>query len=151
MNTNELRRGNLLGVKRFGKGERSFTIAVSIDEDGIYGEPPGKEIDWVRVWGGLARAYELEPIPITAAWFEFLGFEKYIEDLAFIYRFTPSYKTSKEDRESIVILNVAGLPEPHNEPIWIMQDKRCRITCVHQLQNIVFSLTGDELTIKKPA
>ncbi|OPC34588.1 hypothetical protein [Elizabethkingia miricola] len=77
------------------------------------------------------KEYPLEPIPLTEEWLWKFGFEdrlKNINDLEF----------------SISIENKALFIFQYNEPKGLYFD----IEFVHQLQNLYFALTAEELTIK---
>ena len=89
--------------------------------------------------------FNLQPIPITREWFERLGFEPYAEGVAFIYRYKPMYTYEPGDRSRIEIWNLAEPPEPEK---WVFDKHRTLITAVHQVQNLIFALTGKDPEIK---
>jgi hypothetical protein len=86
-------------------------------------------------WGDdLDDAYR--PIPLTKEWLLMFGFEKQIDDYYYFYGYYASF-----DADS---------------PMWFGQEGCCQketikenIKYVHQLQNLWFGLTGEELTIKE--
>ena len=82
---------------------------------------------------------EIEPIPLTEEWLLKFGFEKdgYNCEKPFFFYF---------EKNGIRINNYYGyfLDNP-NERV----GKRLFIKHVHQLQNLYFALTGEELTIKE--
>jgi hypothetical protein len=86
-------------------------------------------------WGDdLDDAYR--PIPLTKEWLLKFGFEKQIDDYYYFYGYYASFDADL--------------------PMWFGQEGCCQketikenIKYVHQLQNLYFALTGDELIIKE--
>jgi hypothetical protein len=84
-------------------------------------------------WGDdLDDAYR--PIPLTEEWLLKFGFEKQIDDYYYFYGYYASFDADL--------------------PMWFGQEGCCQketikenIKYVHQLQNLWFGLTGEELTI----
>jgi hypothetical protein len=84
-------------------------------------------------WGDdLDDAYR--PIPLTKEWLLMFGFEKQIDDYYYFYGYYASFDADL--------------------PMWFGQEGCCQketikenIKYVHQLQNLWFALTGEELTI----
>lgn len=72
----------------------------------------------------------IEPIPLTDEWLEKFGFNKF-----------PNQK--KYDMDNFW---ACGL---RNGNEWHFEDLECFVKYVHQLQNLFFALTGEELTIKE--
>ena len=80
-----------------------------------------------------------EPIPLTEEWLLKFGFEKSGGGLYLTY----------ETFEMYYINGVLGLSARVSDPNEGYIDTK--IKYVHQLQNLHFALTGEELTIKEPA
>lgn len=125
---NELRMGNWL---RFTKGGLNGTVLII---DGFVNhitlEMP--EVDYERFDCELS---ELNPIPLTAEWLEKFGFEKetkYFDDFRAKIRldFRNPYYAARIKRNNS----------------WSYFSN---LFYVHQLQNLFFSLSGSELTIKE--
>lgn len=81
----------------------------------------------------LPDGWKMVPISLTEEWLERLGFKGYRLRI-------------KSDLESVLRWNGHGVGLICNSLYQIGKD--CRQ--VHQLQNLYFSLTGEELTIKQP-
>jgi hypothetical protein len=83
--------------------------------------------------GDFYHLLDMKPIPLTEEWFEKFGFEK-ISDTFFL-------------------LNVGSLtmmyyvPEDYKHFIFELENDELNIKYIHQLQNLFFALTGEELTI----
>lgn len=83
---------------------------------------------------------EIKPIPITAEWLEKFGFDKITEG---------GDNFCDEYLKSPVLIHCDG------EDFWFGFDagpklrRNFAITSLHQLQNLYFALTGEELKIKK--
>ena len=89
-----------------------------------------------HVAGQLWSIEELEPIPLTEEWLERFGFNK----LSDIWEF---WKNSGWDLRQHKLENKWWL-------FYRGQDLDCvRIDYVHQLQNLHYSLTGEELELTK--
>lgn len=121
ISANELRIGNLL---QWGDGEITVDLNVLRDFD-------------VYVINGL------EPIPLTEEWLIRVGFEK--QD--------SGYKINHPDycewyqRDFPVIGELCQSSD--KEYLYDTDTDILRINSVHQLQNLIFALTGEEL-IQKP-
>ena len=115
---------------------------------GNYAILKGKEIKFTTFYGlcNLEAKPELyEPIPLSEEWLLKFGFVQCIHDktlykyLNFIY-----FKLEKEFNNSkdydYISANLRGTNAV---------DFMCRLYFVHQLQNLYFALTGEELTIIK--
>ena len=91
--------------------------------------------------------HTLEPIPLTEEWLERFGFEKVSEDYV---RY--DLKASKDiyiiyaDDYSCALFNSK---ESEEDELGVIPNWET-IKHVHQLQNLYFALTGQELTIKEP-
>jgi len=123
---NELRIGNFILFKQFGKGE------------GKVGQmKPG---DFGRVKYDDPEESEYHPIPLSPEWLERCGFEK---------------REKTEDGEYWGIFNFTLIYARHDEDGygWFLNGYHndCHIEYVHQLQNLYFALTGEELTLKEIA
>ena len=93
-----------------------------------------KDIYTIRTGMDIFQCADLNPIPITPEWLERLGFELRLP----------------HDEENFVHWNFNGFE------IWQHGEGFCHdfhfggdIKYVHQLQNLVYSLTGQELIIKQ--
>ena len=76
----------------------------------------------------------IDPIPLSQKWLEKFGFELDIEDDGYQKR---KYKVSVSDEGCLFFINIGYYPEEIAE-----------FKYVHQLQNLYFALTGEELTYK---
>lgn len=124
MKAQELRIGNWLRSWNFNYRVESF------DKEYVYFD---HETD---------RSYdEVEPIPITEEWLVKFGFEKLPNSNATfqILRDGPGHDFTLEWDEDIEAWDVYL-----EDNFWI----QVPILSVHQLQNLYFALTGEELTIK---
>lgn len=83
----------------------------------------------------LTGLTKIKPIPITEEWLVKFGFDVFGN-----YEHTEAVKSSK-DKIDFVLVKSQGSD-------WDFDD-RVVIACVHQLQNLFFALTGEELTIKE--
>ena len=123
MKTNELRIGNWVQIVQAGKNYQVEQHNFCTDDDGY-----------------SAFLDHITPIPLNEEWLLKCGFKKvkYDED-EYLYNFI--YKN--------LILDVWGtkLTETQREYIFRHFDIVNHIKYVHQLQNLYFSLTGEELTI----
>jgi len=77
-------------------------------------------------WEGI----EFEPIPLTEEWLERFGFEE-DDSVGWLKRF---------DKSDSFFIDLSFMYWGENS---------VKLTHVHQLQNLYFALTGEELTIKK--
>lgn len=125
--TNELRIGNWIIVQNpfLGKAARATVFNILPDDLMVYDESQHRF---------AADPSTSEPIPITPEILEAVGFEK--EGLTTIAKDgLPVYFKLKAGELSALVFN---LSTPINVP--------CKY--VHQLQNLFFTLTGNELEIK---
>ncbi|HEY4288258.1 MAG TPA: hypothetical protein VGN00_14235 [Puia sp.] len=125
----ELRIGNLI------EGKRGEVLTVS-----------GSMIDLLSRKDGDPRGTvdeRVEPIPLTEEWLERIGFIKgtAMTDRKVFY--------SSGSHSVIHSVNLSGSVMIHRAGDKMVLDSH--IEYVHQLQNLYFALTGEELTIKETA
>ena len=124
MKANELRIGNLVNSTLLNECRKIDAWALSVIEQGNYQNSHNTTIT------------VFEPIPLTEEWLLKFGFSK-----------SPFDKTSLQYKKDIYSL--IG-----NEENWFCLSvgnfvhTKVRIQYLHQLQNLYFALTGEELTIK---
>lgn len=125
MKTTELRIGNMLYCRN--------TVDVAIVEL-IH----KKHFDCRDDYGMFTPNGKYEPIPLTEEWLLKLGFEKdeYNNQKAYYYTFN-GFK-----------LNVINGSLVIDNPNQLASAKNIKIEHVHQLQNLYFALTGEELEVK---
>jgi hypothetical protein len=102
-----------------------------------------KEIDFTDLNGLLMGfdEWKLEPIPLTEEWLFKFGFEKTHLFDTVLYISNTNFHISFNN--SIYQLNYKENPKSHWLPV-------CKdLKYIHQLQNLYFALTGEELTIKQ--
>lgn len=151
MKAEELRIGN------FVKNKLSSTVIVDgITPCGI--NPYNKNYEDTMSW-----EYEFEkdgdcklifPLPITEEWLLRFGFTK-VPDGTFEQRFDYKYRGVTNSASLTILWNEENTPcsliktNPYQERPDIDQFCTLRdIQHIHQLQNLFFALTGEELTIK---
>lgn len=124
METSELRRGNYVSRKDIGNGSERIEIVLEIYKTKLLTSGA------VSV---IVNQNEIEPIPLTEEWLLKLGFENlnYGWYLNKIKLFDYSYKKGS------INLKINSFDVPSTQ-----------IKYVHQLQNLHFALTEEELTIK---
>ena len=134
MKANELRIGNFVGLQN--KGEILKVKAISEDVEGGF-IVKTQTVQGISGRVGPNPLSELSPIPLTEEWlFKFKlkklkgSFMMYIGDNELEYRINDS---------ELAIWGADGSTEGHNF--------RVKIDYVHQLQNLYFALTGEELEI----
>lgn len=135
MEVNELRVGNFVNISEdwyrrnphLSKTPKQI-IVDSINYDGLI----GKSIYFAN---GYEIEDDLEPIPLTKEWLLKFGFNLITSDCE-----SPSDWYFRHDNLTGSIDNLTWKYTHQN---------RLRIEYVHQLQNIYFALTGEELTIKE--
>jgi hypothetical protein len=119
---NELRLGNYLELISNVNGE---SMIKQVD------------IDILRVMThGMKPNYEIKPIPLTEEWLLKLGYKFF------------DYKS--HIKFAVIIDNIVSYDINFYKGEFIMphKNKPINIKHVHQLQNLYFALTGEELTIK---
>lgn len=89
--------------------------------------------DLFRVNATPYRLSDLILIPLTEEWLLNFGFKKQSQDAAYWY-----------PDSHLWIWLVKGQMNAHSQ-----QDKLTHVQYVHQLQNLFFALTGEELTVKE--
>ena len=130
MKTSELRIGNLVEYPAWNNDDSKayFSIRDIYFDEGKIGltngiiKLPCSNLDFIK------------PIPLTEEWLLKFGFEK--ADEIYFIEFNVYSMTIKEYEKGRYILN----PETHFNYV--------DIEYVHQLQNLYFALTGEELIIK---
>ena len=125
MKTNELRIGTYVATEGI-----DFVEVSKIDEDfGICYKIP-------QEFGQFYPYKEVEPIPLTEEWMMRFGFDKVLpRNDKMYYRLNDDFVIEEN--------NVFLLGDDAFE----MLKLRRKIKYVHQLQNLYFALTGEELTI----
>jgi hypothetical protein len=122
----QLRIGNILNYK----GELHHVTSLSLDIDDEYqdligitplGKWSGEKQDWNRAFGD-----DLKPESITSGWLSRLGLNGYISK-----KIVGAYSITIPVLPAII--ETVSIQSPQN---------------IHQLQNLYFALTGEELTIK---
>lgn len=140
MKANELRIGNLI---RFSEDGTIFTID-SIEEQGLSVQNE-KEIAWIDL-------EEFEPIPLTEEWLLEVGFQ--IKDQLSVHK-TKIYYISGIDVDYCLYFAdfrqdfgfyIEYTDSPFDKDLGVLYPITFGIKYVHQLQNLYFALTGEELT-----
>jgi len=122
MKANELRIGNLVQFSE----DSTFFVVKSVEEKWLELQNE-EETSWIS-------SEEIEPVPLTEEWLLKFGFKKTEWDNSNSYLFvTPEYDYS-------IVVYSNGYLEMGGMVIR-------KIDYVHQLQNFIFTLTGEELTI----
>lgn len=123
MKSNELRIGNYLSYKL-----GTFIVR------GV-----GKDCVWLNDTGGpisINGFLEIQPIPLTEEWLLKFGFDKYLEL-----------------RHNDFMLEYISFNKKIMLTLYDYNDNEVsidtKIKCVHQLQNLFYALTCEELTIKE--
>ena len=102
--------------------------------------------NWVYYRKESIKTKEPIPIPITEEWLVKFGCQKetdstHDEDFEFIY--------CGKNKQFRISKNKDGLWSYWTEEIWGFNVDLGRSPAVHTIQNLVFALTGEELTIKQ--
>lgn len=121
MKPNELRIGNY--IKTYGQDDGCITVTEISQSEVSFKERDSVKIDL------------LEPIPLTEEWLKKFGFDNSLVDEIYLYQ-----HDSIKFPPTIIFFD-------NGEYIF---RKRCeiKIQYVHQLQNLYFVLTGEELKLK---
>lgn len=126
MKVSELRIGNL--VKHASSGKTCIVDEI---------HNAGAMTSYLSEKGSVTAGIQFfEPIPITAEWLERLGFNfsppinSWVKD---------SHRIYTSDTNGIYVFNMFSIHDA---------DSYIEFQCVHQLQNLFFALTGEELTLK---
>ena len=133
MKANELRIGNLL------QGDPIQNVNQGIYSDGVFAIT-GYGISEME----LGRLQKAEPIPLTEEWLRKFGFE--VRESSTAKEFYIGKNAITHDwLFSVVWLDEPELIKAPNAPFY--KNGRHTLYYVHQLQNLYFALTGEELTI----
>lgn len=131
MNLTELRVGNFVT-----QGKKDAYRVVSVNKESVFIDlPKSDKLPFGAKWKNDAR--NIEPVPITEEWLEKLGFG--------MQGAGPHYYMISKD--------VYLLFFPSECRILLVDDHQSvglpvSVRHVHQLQNLVFALTGEELEVK---
>ena len=131
MKANELRLGNWVRIKNI-----LTTSECQVESIGSLQQAAG------QLWS----IEELEPIPLTEEWLERFKFNQFDDSDFFI---------PLGSDKSLILMNVRGYWYPRIQQEaemshqYIQEVNLNYIKHVHQLQNLYFALTGEELTIKE--
>lgn len=136
MKVSELRIGNLINgiyydynIDDDHREKETICEVVTLDSVGSCEYPI-----WVESESNIETFSDFEPIPLTEEWLLKFGFEK-----------TPwyfnSYRLVIGNNDYAILIDLDGDCE-------VGDIITCKIQYVHQLQNLYFALTGEELTIK---
>jgi len=137
MDAKELRVGN-------------FVTAIRCDNSQIIDQVKQLHESYVVTkfdWG------KVEPIPLTEEWLTKLGFEQMSSYCGCDgYHWVINYEVDNEKNDFTMFMGVEYEKDKSNkffiEPFEIMSSGKLFIKHVHQLQNLYFALTGEELEIK---
>lgn len=130
INVNELRIGNKLFHIYDDWPEETVVEGIEYDKVHIQTSTGG---------GTTVNISEVEPIPLTPEWLEKFGFTKDMGGGGGLLEFENGFICFYDMEAPLVAYTnerIKGAPMPH-------------LKYVHQLQNLYFSLTGEELTIKE--
>lgn len=143
---NELRLGNKVNSRSKRGYENPGVVTVSgIDSRGIN--------HWSDMGASGEHPFEESSgIPLTEEWLRKLGFEKMLDSADPDYgpiEWTKEYEVSYQKSPAYIVLwpNEGG----GNGSFLLDNYSSAPLHFVHQLQNLYFALTGEELTIKEPA
>lgn len=136
MKANELRIGNLLKPKKeylaaFGSVRNGIVTSIQEDKFTVSNHYPSK-------W--------FEPIPITEEWLLKIGFE-FLESSSCKHWHIGINDITHDWLFDLVWLKKPQLIDAPDAPFY--RNGRHNIYYVHQLQNLYFALTGEELEIKE--
>ena len=149
MQANELRIGNLVYYHVEDNIEGDYDVVNTIDYEDI------------RIIFGIGDDY-YKPIPLTEEWLKKLGFKYQERDVSHgngkIERFW-IMKWSSDGDEYWLEINLHPITKDTNGFFWLNWNigggnhfvhlpHSCKLHYVHQLQNLYFALTGEELTVK---
>ena len=146
MKANELRIGNIVNISEdwyrrnphLSKTPKQI-IVDSINYDGLIGTS-------IYFANGYEIEDDLDPIPITEEWLLRLGFEKNNQSYQVVYTINVEDEYEQDYTSKLYL----GLDGQYfiGIPYELFRGKS-KIQYVHQLQNLYFALTGEELTIKE--
>lgn len=139
MKASELRIGNLVGVS----WNNIFSTVIEITTDDV------------KLKDGFATYNQLQPIPLTEEWLLKFGFKKYPDCRdTFQQQYYDSFQF-EIDRFTIISFSIVqGFPHlvdcNYNRRYRSEENKKEHlIKYVHQLQNLYFALTNEELTYEQ--
>jgi hypothetical protein len=118
MTNAELRLGNYIRFNEYFDGELCEPNEKAIDEDDMH-----------EMWSGSGLP-DKEPIPLTEEWLLKFGFERL--DTSWIRRDNPGFRIHNPSKTNVFIL---------------FNFMDVTIDYIHQLQNLYFALTGEELKL----
>jgi hypothetical protein len=124
-----LRIGNLIQVDDITR------VVLSIDKDGVLVEPLGEYVHLIDMDG----MYDLQPIPLTEEWLLKFGFTS--SNGWFELRCNKSFYSL--DVNVLMEVSICVNNESMEYPLYLDHIKH-----VHQLQNLYYALTGEELTLR---
>lgn len=127
---NELRIGNLICRKDLASGADRFERVVHLSEEATTTGP-------IKV---LVRYEDLQPIPLTEDWLKWCGFEG---------SYFPNQHGAINATLQIGYFTLYYYYfTDRNYTVYELADEKVELKHVHQLQNLYFALTGEELEIK---
>lgn len=97
--------------------------------------------------GHYTPTIDLEPIPLTPKILERCGFEDQSDNVEGLYWVKRYLLTENRGLKAIFIWNLA--PEGSNHPDYTAEDSRVKIKYLHQLQNLFFALSSNELSFSE--
>lgn len=123
MKAQDLRIGNLVEIKDLKHAPKTWQV------EGVG--------NLVQLGGQLWSIEELKPIPLTEEWLERFGFEQ-------------------KDKSEDWVDNVGYMELGLNGDGYVMLERSYYhasqiLLYVHQLQNLYYAISGEELTVKEPA
>lgn len=141
MTSNELRIGNLVYPIELWDGEPYSVTAENLSESIYESVDVNHEKRLVHILNG-----QIAPIPLTEEWLLTLGFEKIERE---------NYKSRKwylrEDIPHAIRFNLQKATIGGQQVMSAHKNDACvqHIQYVHQLQNLYFALSGEEITVQK--
>lgn len=110
----------------------NFVRAKSPEKE-VYQEPVKVDIHYLDMFCHDKKLVHFEPIPLTEEWLIRFGFSSRLDNLFYVNFFFTLAKSEEGFR------------------LWIVSGTYGRtIHYVHELQNLYFALTGQELTLAPP-
>jgi len=136
---NELRIGNYFQIHSAGKD--IFFRVSQISKTGVSHGTTGQS-------GYRLFTYKMiNPIPINKEWLSKFGFKEWGENMMHVDAWSPGHPSQRFDidwREDMGIITKSRYQGDRFDDF-----KMRHINCVHRLQNLFFSLTGQELSFIK--
>lgn len=146
MKAEELRIGNILKISLASGSGRAQYLPIGCQ-------------DLVRIYGGVG-SFNYESIQLTEEWLVKFGFNKLsiceFELITKSESFNDGFEYYEKEETSIYInledemtvsIDIVGI-KASNHDLEVMSTKLKHVKHVHQLQNLYFTLTNEELTIK---